>query len=157
MKTEKAASALACRRGEPDRPLKASRRKNGQHTDTLIDTNTANAALRRIEARLAEQSAAALGREAVANYIEVSPATLDRLDQCSKVKSLQKELLIWRMNQWVRRKRLTTMPRHATFRRYFTANHAGIGLCVMARCFILRARTAQSALLRMIERLFFAC
>ena len=46
-------------------------------------------ALRRIEARLAEQSAAALGREPAASFIGVSAATLDRLTSAGKVKSVR--------------------------------------------------------------------
>jgi phage host-nuclease inhibitor protein Gam len=46
-------------------------------------------ALRRIEARLSEQSAAALGRESAANFLGVSTATLDRLTNAGKVKSVR--------------------------------------------------------------------
>ena len=45
--------------------------------------------LQGIESRLAEQSAAALGREGAAHYIGVSPSTLDRLTSAGKIKSVR--------------------------------------------------------------------
>jgi len=44
--------------------------------------------LRLIRELLSEQSAAALGREAAARYLDVSTATLERLTSAGKVKSV---------------------------------------------------------------------
>jgi len=57
--------------------------------DRPANTGDLLQALRRIEARLFEQSAAALGRESAATFIGVSPATLDRLTSAKKIKSVR--------------------------------------------------------------------
>jgi excisionase family DNA binding protein len=51
-------------------------------SDAILDE------LRTIRELLSEQSAAALGREAAARYLQISKATLERLTSAGKVKSV---------------------------------------------------------------------
>jgi excisionase family DNA binding protein len=63
-----------------------------------IDLGDVLSALERIERLLAEQSSAALGRDAAARYLGVSVATLDRLTSAGKLKSVRVSVgrVVWR-------------------------------------------------------------
>ena len=56
--------------------------------DSKSSVDAILAELRTIRAMLSDQSAAALGREAAARFLDVSTATLERLTSAGKVKSV---------------------------------------------------------------------